>query len=678
MVGPAGPSFWSRVQVSLGFKKTESLSDVDEAIEMSSRSQSSLTPSSSSSSLASQALDSVVEARPTGESGRSSRTSWNFDALNVKLQPGFVQNRAYILVTEPLLDTLLEGGEKLLPLPEKAKLAKERVDQSRPLLSGLYKTLGQMFQPGADVYALREQFFDELGKAYKSSAYKENKEFRGQLQEIGRAIFTKTPLYTFGEDATRSAMEAGGRKPVDIKLPISEILEQDRKAIESAPEALTGGAWWAASEKMRGHCNVDFLPTHRNNPTHQLHTTTYEKNGKAFTTECLRFGSPTIERERGGPVEISPAFLLFLDSLRESSEKGKLLSFQHQNPDPEAGNVFGGKESQRLEAMVDLAQLQSDVLTVVTLPMDGPFFKGKKQYEKPMQATEFVQEFKVKMQDPAHAQLPEGHQDHINKIIDQVHEHYFQGEKRPLTREERQIFQMITYAHIEKYFIGEYKPQYYHSQCKDAMDRAMSLNVISYFIDAIAAGQENNPKVLEHVRTMTHMAPLIVKGIGMHGERFRLLKQVLDFLEKMPKESLLNGEISGIKFVKTEFAQKMNQFLSVPPSSAENGIQYQERMLKEVGHSFHVELDQKRVVEEIGAQFEIDTSKANDAQAQLALLRPLLMSRYDCPKAQVILSRPSVEGQTFKFNTNQYHFQIEAKLSQSDGMLNVDWTVKKN
>lgn len=567
--------------------KSGGISAAESAIKNGETSPAAASPKAPDPQLVRRAVSDVAASRPTGESGQIIRQKWPLEAIDAFLNPGQVQNRAYVLVAEPLFDLLLNPKEKELPLTKKAELA---VNRASPYVQPLYLDLAQMFEPGADIYALRERFFDKLSALYQSDLYKSDTNFRNELQLIGRTIFSGTPLHAYGEDATRLAMELGGREQINRQQPISQILEADRKAIENAPQKVRGGTGWAMKEKFRGHRNDDFLPTHRNNPTQNLHTTVYDGD---FQTECLRFGSPTIERVRGGPVEISPAFLLFLDSLK--AERQILLSFQHQNPDSTAGNLFGGQESQRLEAMVALGKSEEykDVLKVVTLPMDGDFFKGKGIYKAPIEAGQFKKILNDKLNDAEHAKLPPGHQNEVKKIIEDVHKLYFNGENRPLNVKERQIFQMITYAQIEQYFIGKYRPKYYHSQCKDAMDRAMSLNVIGYYMNMIQAGRHTDAGVIENVRTLTHMAPLLVKGIGMHGERFKLLQDVLDHLQGLTPEAvqaIQNSEpSSGMKFKETVFKRKSNQTVSPLPSGAHNSVQYQERILNEWRHSFEAD-----------------------------------------------------------------------------------------
>ena len=89
-------------QLFTAAKKSPKSSTSDIALEVIKRSPSTSSVSSTSSEeLREQALESVKGVLPIKQG------SFGLEALDIKLNPGKVQNRAYLLVTEPLFDAWL-------------------------------------------------------------------------------------------------------------------------------------------------------------------------------------------------------------------------------------------------------------------------------------------------------------------------------------------------------------------------------------------------------------------------------------------------------------------------------------------------------------------------------------------------------------------------------------------
>ncbi|MFN0064894.1 MAG: hypothetical protein ACKVOH_01520 [Chlamydiales bacterium] len=541
--------------------------------------------------------------------------SW---VLSLVISPGFIQKRSYILTVQPLVDAVTPEELRGLSFTEKAARLQEEIKKMDPKneidrhVMNMYKIIGKMTKKGADIYALRQQFFAEMSAAHDSLDYQGNIEGYlalakasgveeakrqypsiAQLQEMAAATFTQVNLNQFGEESVRAAIQDGGRDPaVDFAQPMDEILRADRDAIEKADSDLKGGTFFAGGSKLRGHLNIDFEPLHANNPCHVLHDSTFVVGREEFTSTCLRFGTPTHERV-GGKAEVIPLMRLFLDHCVAHGKR--VTSFQHQNAQEKS--ALKGNEWPRLRAMIKLGEepRYAGTLFVITLPMDGDFFKQKGAFAKLDDATAFKREFEGQIAGIAGVQrfhFPDGHgvreiTDDMHAIIENVHTTFFEG-RETLTVEERQVFQMLTYVFMEEYFLARTRPDYYHGQCKDAMDRAMSMKAISYYINLIRTGGDKDPRKLENFRTFVHMAPLMIKGVGMHGERFRLLQQTVKILQGLSesgraslKEGVVKVRGQPVSCTKVHVKRDPAQSLYVSPRDASSPRAYKEIMQRE-------------------------------------------------------------------------------------------------
>lgn len=518
------------------------------------------------------------------------------------IKPGTIQMRAYQISVEPILDLLLSHlgvqDTHILPLVDKVESLQHKRKEFQgalgPQIKGILNHIVKFADPHQNKYELRKELFELLNKAYSSHEYKVKDEGAHLLQEIAFVIFTKTDLHVFGEEAVVEAIGQGGGIPFpDLSRSIAQILQEDRDAIECSPVALRGSG--QAGMKMKGHFNKGFKPVEENNVPNRTFSATYPFGEVDF----IRFGSPT--REDGEqPAQILESMRLFLDCC--CRKKAKVLSFQHQ--DAVAKDDLSGNERPRLHAMVDLANEYQGTLEVVCLPFDGAFFKQKVEGE--VESSVFLTQFKseIRRKDNEQRYYFRGeHFDALDAILDKILSTYFN--KGVLTQEERQVFMMLSHVYFEDYFIQMHRPQFVHNQCKDAMDRAMSLVSTIFYMANKQMGRLADRLVLNDFRTLVHTAPLLIKGIGMHGERFALLKRTIAFLEQF------NGEMLPIGIERTTIHRALGQ--TFHPTPREAGIagydKAMHRHMRKEPHEIDFNIDYFGRMEE-GLQFEKDFGRA--------------------------------------------------------------------
>lgn len=478
---------------------------------------------------------------------------------------GKIQHRLYHHLMAALLEALLDGFEGTL---EQKLLDEYGFDMNAPkegLETHLKLALEHLLtstRVDAQVSSERYKFFIELDAAYKLRGTSPGAE--KFLRKLGFCLFTQIQLHEYVDDAVHTVLQNGNQE-TKIELEpdenLYELFAKDHATIKEAAADLTGGFFFANWNKILGHANVNFEPLKWNNFVSRIWD---------CKVRMLRFGSPTVERIDGKKVEAETQFLLFLDYLKENG--GCLASFQLQNRKNKNGTI--GDEYQRLQVMIhDLGESEEyrDVIKVFAFPMDDGFYtqsEGEWAADN-LPATKFIDAFYDRISgvdNSSKFSIPvEICEKEIRLIINQVHL-LILGGKEMLSNDERQIFQLISYAFLEEYFINFCDATDAHSQCKDAMDRAMSLQALLYYFSLIRHGQHRNPKYLRIFRTLVHFAPLLIKGVPMHGKRFALFQKVMNHLMTIGPKTLDNiGKFKII--VKGKEVEPMKPSISSRPNT---------------------------------------------------------------------------------------------------------------
>ncbi|MCH9609917.1 MAG: hypothetical protein S4CHLAM45_13570 [Chlamydiales bacterium] len=542
---------------------------------------------------------------------------------------GTLQKRLYYHLLTTLIESFDETCCQTAPLEEKIQALKHFLksefdfDFENPkegVEISLQKAFAHLFSVQnreTDFAQARYGFFTEIDNAYNTD------KGHALLRYIGFCLFTKVDLNNYADDAVHEALRSGGREVTAVCAGdnLHKLFKEDHTAIAQANSDLKGGSGFANANKAKGHFNVNFQPLRENNFASRL--------WKQGDTTVLRFGTPTIELNGNGVV-VEPLFLLFLDYLKEHNLT--LVSFQLQNSKDKQG--ASGDEHQRLEKILELGRSEEyrDVIKVIAFPMDDDFFFQKNGWADKENAEIFIGEFRDRIlgEDPdSHFSTPGADQYDVASLLKQVHSAFFDSTET-LNHDERQVFQMITYVFLKEYFTHKYQADFSHTQCKDAMDRAMSLNALYYYINLIRTGEHEDSEKLREFRTNVHFAPLLIKGVPMHGKRFELFMKVMAHLEKMKKDQKLaniqrfvvpSAEGRPVTPRPTCTEGRPNQTVQSLPSEAKTLDEYKELFALDVAtkHSCRISAVERAygVIDEryrngaLGISIEFDSSNPN-------------------------------------------------------------------
>ncbi|MFN0064892.1 MAG: hypothetical protein ACKVOH_01510 [Chlamydiales bacterium] len=538
-------------------------------------------------------------------------------AADAVINPGSLARRAYVVAMLPLVEAvLLESGFRAGDILHWSE--REKFEQLNQILVGarrlvhlmegagdmpehflaMLRSLVRMGSAEADTFVMRKEFFALLDTTYASEHYQSY--LRGDIaatpmikffQNFGRIIYTDTNLFPFACESFAAATK-DQRAEVDYTTtPLATILGDDRVCIENAGDVLLGTAKSRRGMKSKGTFNAGFNPTHENNVPFPLFRAKYRIRGEDRDVECIRFGSPTSEVAYDKPALIIPVFRLYLDWCKANNKT--LLSFQHQNPERKA--VKEG-EWHRLKAVLDLAQepRYAGVIRVICIPFDGTFFKQKADGDQAAEA--FLQEFKRQIRlrttgphglgKEARYHFPVDQIGALDAIIDRVYRLFFDA-KAALSQDERQVFLMIAHALFQEHFIALFKPDFFHSQCKDAQDRALSMIATMEFINLMRLEKHTDPEELNNFRVLiVAFTALVNKGMGMHGERFERLQKVVDHLQNFTKRpgwhQRLCAEpfVEGVEFLGSTYPRSEGAGFWPHPADAHTAEEYDRLMME--------------------------------------------------------------------------------------------------
>jgi len=484
----------------------------------------------------------------------------------------------------------------------------------------------------------RKKFNDYLQKAQETVDYKDNIEafcehaqkesFEGARKKypniallitIANAMFTQVHLHTLADEAVFETLKIGYQKKNNHSFShwttttkLKEALTEDFEAIHQTPTShKSGGLLFTLLNKLKGHFNIWFEPLNTNNYISVLWKDVYIIDGKEHTVECLRFGTPT--KETNNDPEILAQLHYFFNYSVLNNQV--VVSFQHQNYKPKGSH--SGNESSRLEknlALNDHPRYKNHVY-IFAFPMDNEFFNQTGRYADLSNIELFKKTFfTVIFGNNEGFYLPKDKLDRLNieylkdtkEIIDTVHRLFFPKDpklkasdeqtltKQTLTKDERIIFQLITYLFMEDYFVTALRGNYFNSQCKDDQDRGMVIKALHFYLRMIKLGREKDPEYLRQLRVLIHHAALFIKGAAMHGGRGELLKMVLDFLQK--KEGIDSIRSIPINITHGKLVSKAslkNSFIEWMPNQSIHPLPYEADSFKEYEELIHSEREKE-------------------------------------------------------------------------------------
>ncbi|MBS0624295.1 MAG: hypothetical protein JSS62_06730 [Verrucomicrobia bacterium] len=431
-------------------------------------------------------------------------------------------------------------------------------------------SVGQRGHREDDYATLRENLFDLMDQAYLTEEYKQYLIQGNQtpsvkiLQRMGYLMFAAVSVQDYAADVLKEKVVARSEPQRYNHADPVALLNQEQRVIETLPNEAKGNQSFCYVNKMKGHANVDFSPISGNNFPHYLANLRLQRGEQQREVRLLRFGTPT--QQDGKEVALKGAFLLFLDYCKEHRQS--ILSVQLQNRDP--GMEHNGDESFRVELMLQLAASDSryaDIYQPLALPHDDNFYKHKKEYDPDLRdAAAFKRVFLERIfgvsreaDGRSHFKLPlprsiqeqivrdgrvfdERHpiaQD-ISYILNRVHE-VFYANKAELTPKERHVFQNQVYAYLIIYFTEYHQTSFLHGQCKDAMDRAMALVGLMLYNSLVQLGQHGDSGKMQEWLDMVETPALFIKGIPMHGSRYKTLTDCLALSFKVAQEQSQDG-----------------------------------------------------------------------------------------------------------------------------------------
>ena len=448
------------------------------------------------------------------------------------ISPGKIQMRFYELQINFLIEQILAYNEthntfEEIPLPlslvEKLEKLAEKKFEDQDIQNFKKAMVRIIKEQAGDPYYTRCSLLGEIETAYAKLS-ETSPLFQSFLQHLGFQLYTQFDAFSYGEDSVIRFLKT---KEVTLDT-LATVLESDRSAIKALPSEIIGEKIRDNRERLRGAGDVFFYPMLTNNFACRLWQEKYS-NGK--TVQIIRFGTPTSSQT----ASVLGQMNLFVKECE--TQKKTLFSFQHQ--------TFNGEQA-RLQLMFDLAAQYPTAFYCLNLDMDSSFYHQTRRgidsdtTNTPIEIK--YADFKVDLiQHMIHLRMSENtkvkidaistYHDDLSQIADGVlRDEFSEVSDRPLTVKERQEFIFIFYTRYREYLHSKIAPDFSCHQCKDTMDRSMSLAIASYLANAKDLGQHNDPFVLRNVRTLTNFVGMIVKGSPMDSGRFERFIPVIQRL----------------------------------------------------------------------------------------------------------------------------------------------------
>ncbi|MFT4552474.1 MAG: hypothetical protein ACI9S8_001099 [Chlamydiales bacterium] len=270
------------------------------------------------------------------------------------------------------------------------------------------------------------------------------------------------------------------QNPADLERDLKQSFT-DVKRIVDSQKTYDPSYWWYY---VKDQINLGFDPFAQGNLPNVLFKTRYRlENGKEKDVLNIRCGTPTYEDLFSivcGEAEVNPEFRGYLEACRRFGKKHLYVNLQNRNP-----RFLWKNEAPRCKAIENLQGDFQDVLTVIGLSKDSPFYMQNDGYIEQNEVDKFKSEFFKQMFEVKvswfyfpDSLLNDGEIDfreEVANLIEDVHSTLFEGNEM-LDRQERLDFIEIVYVLIIELIIFKSGSDFYNTSCKDCIDRAGGMN----------------------------------------------------------------------------------------------------------------------------------------------------------------------------------------------------------
>ena len=362
-------------------------------------------------------------------------------------------------------------------------------------------------------------------------------------------LFTQMHIYTAIEQMVTSL----AKQRFVITNSIVRNLKRQFKQMQTAQSNLsTFDNLYIKVRQLGAHSNFYFNPIQEGNLPFHLCDLVFENNHRV---KVLRLPCPVTQGTF--TVDIASEYRTFVKKIKEP-----IAYFSLQNDTNEKWSLHGS-EIGRVEPFRTFEKTQSN-FNLFSFPMDGDVFKVRNGFRENTIET-FKKALLKHMLNNEHgfyfSQKLKNKETEFKQILNQVSTLFFENKTTFKNEKEKQVFLVLLYAFLVLHYTIKLKLKYFHITCKDGVDRAMVLNIVLMYLEALSLGKEKSHAFLRKLQAYTHLPAFTARNSEFHHSRFENLIDVLDFLENLDetqKIKLRNFKVGQNLEIVNETKPQMN------------------------------------------------------------------------------------------------------------------------
>jgi hypothetical protein len=367
-----------------------------------------------------------------------------------------------------------------------------------------------------------KSFLETLRTVMTSDAYKSDPFIKMMVDRYCFAMYAHVNISPYTKNLVPKAT---GINAQDSTLNFADQLKNFTDVYDSISMAThLISPWDYIGQSIKGHWteSLGLDPNMQGGPPYQKFTLTC-KGKKAVN---IRIPTPTIG------TEVNSEFKGYLEFLKVSQQKHLYINLQQASKH----KAYPG-ENERSNNLIKLSQetKYKDVLTVVTLDKNSPFYFQKNEFENMDIAEEFKKKFLERMfssktsdsgfyfpdriGDFSKDQLKEW----VKTSMDTIHREFFSNTET-LDKKKRQNFIELSYNLLISKLLDISNANYYNNSCKDCIDRGGGTSALMAFSIQVLAPENTNTSHETNLGLMFADAILVRKRPIVHERMVRALE----------------------------------------------------------------------------------------------------------------------------------------------------------
>jgi hypothetical protein len=390
------------------------------------------------------------------------------------------------------------------------------------------------------------------------------------LHKLCRAFFS-VPIHQFCSLLVKEVVAAGGIPEVRGTIDgLSGCLNQVYSAVCRAPSTMKTHGIRRELRRLKDGLAWRYDPYAQGNLPHQFYALSYANEaGEEQKVVNIRTGTPTIQRKGRAIPLVTPEFRAFLQGYANQGKRHLYVNLQNRCP-KSYSQIFGiENDAARCKVLEELQLEFPDTFITVTLANNSPFYlqSGSYAHDRFNKWELFKREFLRQLfeKEGSGFFFPEvclknpSFTEDVKRIMDEIHEDFFQGEHLFPLRE-RQSFIDLFYVRLKEYLIITYKVSSYNASCRDSIDRGGALNPLFYFYQKGMIGALEDGDLLAEMVAISFAPALLVRQRVIRAMRLERLSRASDvilaaFRRGSPfRERTING--AQVKSVAVEWVEE--------------------------------------------------------------------------------------------------------------------------